>query len=211
MHSVGGTGVFDNPECPLGVAGWGVALAREATGRVEVPAGMADSSIRAETYRDLKGRNRHPWQRRAVLALLAAIPVLALIGVFGQRTDRTEADAPQAALTLAGPTRLRGGLLFQWKINVVARQRIAQPKLVLDEGFLNGLTVNTIEPQASQELNRDGRVVLEYDAVAAGEQLTVWIQYQVNPTTVGERTVRVELDDGQTRVATIAKHVRVFP
>jgi hypothetical protein len=172
---------------------------------------MADSSIHPEVYRDLKGRRRHPWHRRALLALLAVIPILALIGVFGQRTVRSEADTPKAALTLAGPTRLRGGLLFQWKVNVVARQRLAQPKLVLDPGFLNGLTVNTIEPQASQELNRDGRLVLEYDAIAAGEQLTVWIQYQVNPTTVGPRTVRVELDDDQTPITTITKHVRVFP
>jgi hypothetical protein len=172
---------------------------------------MADSSIRTDAYRDLEGRNAHPWHRRVLLAVLAAIPILALIGVFGQRTDRSEANAPQAALTLSGPSRLRGGLLFQEKLNVVARQRLAQPKLVLDEGFLNGLTVNTIEPQASQELNRDGRLVLEYDAIAAGEQLTVWIQYQVNPTTVGARTIRVELDDDQTPITTITRHVTVFP
>lgn len=171
---------------------------------------MAES-IRTDSYRDLEGRNTHPWHRRALLAVLTAIPILALIGVFGQSTDRSEAQAPQAALTLSGPSRLRGGLLFQQKLTVVARQRLAQPKIVLDEGFLNGLTVNTIEPQASQELNRDSRLVLEYDAIAAGEQLTVWIQYQVNPTTVGARTIRVELDDDQTRVTTITRHVTVFP
>ena len=71
--------------------------------------------------------------------------------------------------------------------------------------------MNTSEPQASQELNRDGRLVLEYDAIAAGEQLTVWIQYQVNPTTVGSRTVRVELDDGQTPITAITRQVTVFP
>ena len=172
---------------------------------------MADSFIKTDVYRDLKGRNRHPWHRRGLLVLLLAIPVLALIGVFGQRTDRTEANAPQATLTMSGPSRLRGGLLYQWKLQVQAHQDIAKPKLALNEGFLNGLTVNTIEPQASQELNRNGHVVLEYDTLSAGQKLTVWIQYQVNPTTVGRRTVRVELDDGDTPMTSIAKRVTVFP
>ena len=172
---------------------------------------MADSSIRVGRYRDLKGRNAHPWHRRVLLALLAVIPVLALFGVFGQTTDTTKAQAAQATLTLSGPSRLRGGLLYQWKLQVLAHQDIPTPKLALDEGFLNGLTVNTIEPQASQELNRDGHVVLEYDTLNSGQQLTVWIQYQVNPTTVGRRTIRVELDDGNNPITSLTRHVTVFP
>jgi hypothetical protein len=172
---------------------------------------MAESSIRVGEYRDLKGRGTHPWVRRSLIALIAVLPLLALLDIFGQQPQRIEAQAPAAALTLSTPTHIRGGLLYQSKINVVARQRLAQPKIVLDQGFLNGLTVNTIEPQASQELNRDGRLVLEYDAIAAGERLTVWIQYQVNPTTVGSRTQRIELDDGQTPITTITRHTTSFP
>jgi hypothetical protein len=172
---------------------------------------MAESSIHPEVYRDLEGRNTHPWHRRVLLALIAAIPILALFGVFGQRTDRSAAVTPQATLTMSGPSRLRGGLLYQWKLQVVARTDLAQPKLALDEGFLNGLTVNTIEPQASQELNRNGNVVLEYGTLNAGQQLTVWVQYQVNPTTVGSRTVRVELDDGNSAITSLTRHVTVFP
>lgn len=172
---------------------------------------MADSFIKTDVYRDLEGRNTHPWHRRALLVVLLAIPVLALFGVFGQRTDRSQAQAPEATLTLSGPSRLRGGLLYQWKLQVQAHQDIAKPKLALDEGFLNGLTVNTIEPQASQELNRNGHVVFEYDTLSAGQQLTVWIQYQVNPTTVGRRTIRVELDDGDTPITSITRRVTVFP
>jgi hypothetical protein len=172
---------------------------------------MGETSIHPETYRDLKGRNSHPWHRRALLVLIAVIPILALIGVFGQRTDHSSASTPEATLTMSGPSRLRGGLLFQWKFQVSAHQDLAKPKLALDEGFLNGLTVNTIEPQASQELNRNGHLVLEYDTLSAGQQLTVWIQYQVNPTTVGSRTVRAELDDGANAITSITRHVKVFP
>jgi len=172
---------------------------------------MAESSIRVGRYRDLEGRNAHPWHRRAILTLLAVLPVLALIGVFGQRTDRSVAQAPRATLTLSGPSRVRGGLFFQWKINVAARQQLSQPKLVLDEGFFNGLTINTSEPQASQELNRNGRVAFEYNAIPAGQQLMVWFEYQVNPTTFGSRTLHLELDDGNTPITSITRHVTVFP
>jgi hypothetical protein len=172
---------------------------------------MGETSIHPRTYRDLEGRNAHPWHRRALLVVIAVIPILALIGVFGQRTDHSTAATPQATLTMSGPSRLRGGLLYQWKLQVAAHQDLAKPKLTLDEGFLNGLTVNTIEPQASQELNRNGHVVLEYDTLSSGQQLTVWIQYQVNPTTFGSRTVRVELDDGDNAITSITRHVTVFP
>ncbi len=168
-------------------------------------------SIRTDTYRDLKGRASHPWHRRILLLLILVIPVLALFGVFGQRTDKTQANTPQATLKMSGPSRIRGGLLFQWKLQVLAHRNLAKPKLTLDAGFLNGLTVNTIEPQASQELNRNGQLVLEYDTLNAGQLLTVWIQYQVNPTTFGSRTARVELDDGNTAITSITRHVTVFP
>ena len=54
-------------------------------------------------------------------------------------------------------------------------------------GWLEGLTINSTEPQPSNEVTRDGRIVLGFDSLNAGERLTFWIQYQVNPTTVGHR------------------------
>jgi hypothetical protein len=171
---------------------------------------MAES-IRTDSYRDLMGRGAHPWARRILLTLLTAIPVLALLGVFGQRVIRSHASAPAANLTLSAPKRVRGGLLFQSKITVLAHQKLSQPKLVLGPGFLDGLTVNTIEPNASQELSRDGSLVLEYGAVPAGQRLTVWVEYQVNPTTIGTQRQRLELDDGVTHIATITRDLTSFP
>jgi hypothetical protein len=173
---------------------------------------MAES-IRAESYRDLAGRRARvdPWARRVLLALLAAIPVLALIGVFGQKAMRSHVSAPAATLTLSAPTSVRGGLLYQSKITVIAQRKLSQPKLVLGPGFLDNLTIDTIEPGASQELSRNGSLVLEYGVVPAGQRLTVWIQYQVNPTNVGGRTQRLELDDGVSPIATISRRLTSFP
>jgi hypothetical protein len=171
---------------------------------------MAES-IRTDAYRDLVGRDREPLIRRILLVLLALIPLLALLDLFGQHDTHSAALAPAASLTFSGPSHVRGGLLYQDKINVVAHGKISQPKLVLGPGFLDGLTVNTIEPSASQELSRNGSLVLEYDAIPAGQRLTVWLQYQVNPTTVGSRTQRLELDDGVRPIARISRNLTSFP
>jgi hypothetical protein len=168
-------------------------------------------SIRIGSHRDLVGRERHPVIRRALLVLLLAVPVLALVGVFGQRALESHASGPAATLTLSSPKSIRGGLLFQSKVTVDAQRRLAQPKLVLSPGFLDGLTVNTIEPNASQELSRNGSLVLEYGAIPAGQRLVVWIQYQVNPTTVGRQTQRLELDDGLAPIVTITRKLTSFP
>ena len=53
--------------------------------------------------------------------------------------------------------------------------------------------------------------MLGFDSLNAGERLTFWIQYQVNPTTVGHRDQGVELDDGTTRIVRIERSVTVFP
>jgi hypothetical protein len=171
---------------------------------------MAES-IRTEIYRDLAGRGADPWARRLLLALLALIPLLALLDVFGQRALSSHSSGAAATLTLSAPKSIRGGLLYQSKITVVARRKLSQPKLVLGRGFLDGLTIDTIEPGASQELSRNGELVLEYGAVPAGQRLTVWFQYQVNPTTVGRQTQRLELDDGVSPIATITRRLTSFP
>jgi hypothetical protein len=168
-------------------------------------------SIRTDRHRDLEGRGRDPTVRRALLALLCVVPVLALIGRFGQRDITSHAQARAADLTVAAPTHVRGGLFYQTKITVLAHRQLSQPKLVFGQGFLDGLTVNTIEPAASQELSRDGDLVLEYGVIRAGRRLTVWVQYQVNPTTVTSRTQRLELDDGNQPLVTLDRSFTSFP
>lgn len=45
-------------------------------------------------HQDLAGRNRHVWWRRGVLTLIAALPVLGLLNVFGQRAGSPATRAP---------------------------------------------------------------------------------------------------------------------
>jgi hypothetical protein len=173
---------------------------------------MAESSIDRERHVDLKGRGAGPWGRRALLLLFLAVAVLALLNVFGQRGTRASADSPTAKLEVSGPDRLRGGLYYQSLITIRAHQPIQHPQLVLNRSWFDGLTINTFEPQASQESNTGGgNLAFQYDKLDAGEVLRVWIEYQVNPTTVTRRTQVVELDDGPHKLVTLRRKLTVFP
>lgn len=152
-----------------------------------------------------------PWVRRAFLALFAAFAIVALVDVFGQQPHHRAAAAPAAELRLSAPAAVRGGLLFQSRIEVRARRAIEHPRLVLDRGWLEEMQTNTIEPSPVSEASRDGRVVLSYDALEPGDVLVVWIEFQVNPTNVGRRSYDVELDDATTPVVRIDHRLTVLP
>jgi hypothetical protein len=161
--------------------------------------------------RDLKGRGSAPWVRRIGLLLLLAFVLAALLNAFGQRATTSSASGPAASLRLNAPERVRGGDIFEARFDVRAFREIRQPLLILDPGWLDGLTQNTTEPQPSKERSDNGRVVLEYDTLPAGRKLTVWLQYQVNPTHVGTTDQDVELWDGTTRVVHLDHSLTTFP
>jgi hypothetical protein len=167
--------------------------------------------LSAERDRDLGGRRHEPWVRRVFLLALLALVALGLAGVFGQRASTTAADGPAATLSLDAPDRLRGGLLGQGVIRVEARRRIAQPRLVLAEGWLAGMTINTLTPEAADQEDDGGRLVLAYGELPGGGSLTVRIAFQVNPTTIGTQPQDVELRDGGRAIARVARTVTVFP
>jgi hypothetical protein len=160
---------------------------------------------------DPAGQDRGLWARRAVIAVFCAIAALALADRFGQRTTESAAASPGARMTLTAPEVVRGGLFFQSKVEVHALREITAPHLVLDDGWVEGMQVNSIEPQPASELNRDGRVVLTYDKLAAGDLLRVRFQFEVDPTNVGHRSYGIELDDEAARVVRLSPTITVLP
>jgi hypothetical protein len=105
----------------------------------------------------------------------------------------------------------RGGLFFQSRLDVRAARGIEHPRIVLDRGWVEGMQVNSIEPAPVSEATRDGRVVLSYDALEAGDLLQVWFQFEVNPTNVGRRPYAVELDDAERPLARLSPDITVWP
>jgi hypothetical protein len=169
----------------------------------------------SDTLGDLGGHPRSAraglWTRRAVVTLLAALAVAAAAGAFGQEAVVTRVSAPAAVVELSAPERIRGGLLFQTRIDVEARQPIDFPRIVLDRGYVDGMQVNSIEPQPVSESSRDGALVLSYDEIATGERLRIWMHFQVEPTIAGTRPLGFEVDDGTLRLARLDRELRVLP
>jgi hypothetical protein len=160
---------------------------------------------------DPRGETIGLWTRRTVMTVFAAIALLGLLDVFGQATTQTVASAPGAVLRVTAPEAVRGGLFFQSRVEIRAVRAIEHPRLVLDEGWIEGMQVNSIEPSPVGEASRDGRVVLSYDAVDAGERLVVWLQFEVDPTSTGHRPYGLELDDGETKLAAVHRDITLFP
>jgi hypothetical protein len=149
--------------------------------------------------------------RRVGYVLLLVIAVLGLLNVFGQRPSTSTADGPAAKLELYAPSHLRGGLLYMARFRVTAKQDLKKATLVLDPGWAESITINTIEPSPAEETSDNGRLSFELGPVPAGKSYALYMEFQVNPTNVGRQSQDVELRDGDTRVATISRTATVFP
>jgi hypothetical protein len=167
--------------------------------------------LSAEHNRDLRGRSGHVWYRRLLLCLVAVLPVLALLNVFGQHPTVSTASAAVAKLQVTAPSRLRSGLIFQVRVQVTALRTIKMPRLVFDRGWWESMSVNSIEPDPSNQSTQDGSVVLSYAKLPAGQTLIVWIYFQVNPTNVGTRHEHVDLNDGSTPITGVRRSLTIFP
>ncbi len=164
-----------------------------------------------ERNRDLHGRSGHVWYRRALLCVIAVLPILALLNVFGQHPTTTSAHTLAADLVVTAPARLRSGLIFQVRVKVTAHQDIQKPQLVFDPGWWESMSENSMAPNPSTQTNENGRIVLSLNKLAAGHNLIAWLYFQVNPTNVGERREDVELDGGSTRITYVHRSLTIFP
>ncbi len=151
------------------------------------------------------------WVRRVLLSLLALFLLAGLLNLFGQRPGTSTAATPTASLKLYAPSRVRSGLYFQARFTVDAHMDLKNAILVLDPGWLEGMTMNTIEPSPVGEGSRDGKLVLELGHVRKGSSYILFIQLQVNPTNVGRRSQDVALYDDNTLLATIDRTITIFP
>ena len=174
---------------------------------------MADvpDAIVLKRDRDLDGREHEIWVRRALLGLVVAVPVIALFNTFGQRPDTHLLVGPAASLKIYAPARLRGGLLYEARFHITARRDLENAVLVLDPGWLEGMSVNTIEPSPVGEGSHDGRLTLTLGHVPRGSSYLLFMQFQVNPTNVGRRSQTVELYDRGRKLATVHRTITVWP
>jgi hypothetical protein len=162
--------------------------------------------------RDLQSpRQNDIWIRRGLFALVCLVPVLALSNLFGQRSQTSAAATGAARLSISSPARVRGGLLFQTRFRIDATKEIDQAILVLDRGWLDGLTINTIEPSPASENSDNGKLGLDLGSIPAGRSYVLFVDFQVNPTTAGRNDQTVTLYDGNRALITLHRTITIFP
>lgn len=160
--------------------------------------------------RDREGK-RDVVFRRVALAALVLLLGLGLFNLFGQRPSTMVAEADAATLEVYAPERVRGGLFYEARFRIDAGREVREATLVLDPGWAEGITINTVEPAPLGESSRDGKLAFELGRIPAGQKHVFFIQLQVNPTNVGHRSQDVRLYDGDELLATIDRSITVFP
>ena len=177
---------------------------------------MADSVATPEgldlgRHVKLERRARDVYVHGVLLALLTLIPILALLGFFGQRPTTSSAANEAAALEVYSPTRARGGLLFTTRIAVDAKRELRHAAVVLDPGWFEGMQVNSVTPDPVWQRSDDGRVELGLGTLPAGQKSVTFIQFQVDPTNLGHRSQDVELTASGRQVLRIDRAITLLP
>jgi hypothetical protein len=173
---------------------------------VDVP-----DTIDLERHRDLVGRSASKPLRWLLIGLMSAVLLLGLLNVFGQHPDTLNADSPKAKLEVFAPSHLRGGLLYEARFTIFARQKLKHVVLLLSPGWAESQQMNTIEPSPLAQGSRDGDLYFTLGTVPKGQVYRLFLQFQVNPTNVGRRRADVALYDGNTRLLTVHRTITVYP
>ena len=162
-------------------------------------------------HRDMRGRGRRAHGRLVARLALCVLPVLALFNVFGQRASTTMAAGDGGALEVQVPEALRGGLFWQSSITIRAEADLPSPRIVFSSDWLQGMTLNTIEPAPEDETSDGAGLAFGFSDMKAGDAVKLVMHWQVNPTSTGRRDLDVTLKDGDRTIAVVRRDVRVWP
>ena len=171
----------------------------------------APEGLTVERHRDLAGRTQRPWARRILLTALALFCGAALLNAYGQAADVDTVQGAGVELEIKAPKRVRGGIFYEMRFEIAADRELREAVLVLGSGWFEGITINTIAPGPLGEASRNGDVSFQLGRVPAGNRHILWLQAQVNPTTVARRDVTVELLDGGRSLLTHERTLTVLP
>ena len=162
-------------------------------------------------HRDFEGKRVGQWLRHGFLLLLTVFVAAALLNAFGAHPQSDEASAAAATLKVTAPERVRGGLLYQARLEVHAKQAIGAPTLVFDKGWIEETTINTLEPEPAETTSDPKHLKARYPPLPPGRTLAVYIALQANPNNVGAHDADVALFDADEEIASIDRTQVNFP
>ena len=139
----------------------------------------------------------HGWA--SCSAIVTAILLAGLANVFGQRPDTDVADGRRGRLKVYSPTSCASGLFFESRFTIARAEEIEEATLVLDPGWLEGMTLNTLEPGA-----RSARRAATAASRSSSADIPAGGQHRLLPPLPGQPDERrptgrpdVELHDGE--------------
>lgn len=162
-------------------------------------------------HRDFEGKAGGQWLRHLFLLLLTLFVIAALLNAFGAKPQTEEAGAAAAALKITAPERVRGGLLYQARLQIHANQAIGAPTLVFDKGWIEETSVNTVQPEPAATTTDPRHLKLRYPPLPPGRTLDVYISLQANPNDVGTHNADVALYDADEEITSIDRTQLNFP
>ncbi|HTT95618.1 MAG TPA: hypothetical protein VMF55_13170 [Solirubrobacterales bacterium] len=180
------------------------------------PAAIPPHDLPAEIdlgrHRDFEGRLEAKWLRRGFLVVLLVFILAALANAFGQAAATDSASGAAGSLSVKAPSRVRGGLTYQAEFTIQAAAPLGAPTIVLDRGWVDQTTVNTVQPEpVGSTSDAEGNLKLRFAPMPPGRTLVVYVEFQANPINVGSHDADVSLYDGGHRVATIERTQLDFP
>jgi hypothetical protein len=163
-------------------------------------------------HRDFEGRRLGQWLRRGFLTLLLLFLLAALANLFGQAAATDSASGAAGTLSVKAPSRVRGGLTYQGEFVIHAKRALGAPTLVLDRGWVDQTTVNTVQPEpAGSTTDAAGNLKLRFAPMPPGRTLVVYVEFQANPINVGSHDADVALYDADKPIAQISRTQLDFP
>lgn len=162
-------------------------------------------------HRDFEGKAWGQWLRHGFLLLMAIFVVAALLDAFGAKPQTQEAGAAAGTLKITAPERVRGGLLYQARLQIHADEAIGAPTLVFDKGWIEETTFNTVQPEPAETTSDARHLKMRFPPLAPGRTLAVYISLQANPNDVGTHDAEVALYDADEEIASIDRTQWNFP
>jgi hypothetical protein len=102
-------------------------------------------------------------------------------------------------------------VLFEARFDIRAKRQIKHAMLVLDSGWLESMSLNTMEPSPASETSSNGSIALDLGAIQAGTLWRQYLEFQVNPVNAGSQSQGVTLYDGKVQLLHIDRDMTVWP
>jgi Protein of unknown function (DUF421) len=109
------------------------------------------------------------------------------------KRDRDLAGREAATLKLHAPPRVRSGVLYEARFHVSAQRDLKRATLLLGPSWVEGMTLNTIEPSPAHEASANGQLSFELGHIPAGGSYILFLEFRTNPTNVGHRSAPEKL------------------